>query len=272
MLIAQLTDFHARPPGSLAYGIVDTGALLARAIEAVLALRPQPDLVLVSGDLVDAGLEEEYRLVRAQLDRLSMPVYAVPGNHDEREAFRAAFADRSWARDHPRFVQYAVEAGPLRILALDTLVPGEAHGELCAERLAWLERELAAAPDRPTLLVMHHPPILCGIEHMDAINCRNAEALGTIVGRHAQIERIVCGHHHRPIQVRWQGTLVSVAPGIAHQVSLDLRPGAEGTFVLEPPAFHLHAWLPGAGLVTHQAYVDAYPGPYLFRATNETTG
>lgn len=264
LLIAQLTDFHARPVGRLAYGMVDTGAFLARAVDAVLAFRPRPDLVVVSGDLADEGLPEEYRFVRHELDRLPMSVYAVPGNHDEREAFRAAFADRPWASAHPRFVQYAVDAGPLRLLALDTLVPGETYGELCAERLDWLARELAAAPDRPTVLVMHHPPFVCGIEHMDAINCRNAEALGAVVERHPQIERIVCGHHHRPIQVRWRGTLVSVAPSVAHQVSLDLVPGAEGSFVLEPPAFHLHAWIPGTGLVTHQAYVGRYPGPYPF--------
>lgn len=269
MLIAQLTDLHVGPRGRLLHGIVDTEALLARAVDALLVFRPRPDLVLVSGDLVDAGLDEEYRLVRDQLDRLPMPVYAVPGNHDRREGFRAAFADRPWARAHPRFIQYALEAAPLRILALDTLVPGEVHGELCPDRLDWLERELAAAPDRPTILMMHHPPFVCGIEHMDAINCRNAAALGAIAQRHPQIERIVCGHHHRPIQVRWNGTLVSVAPSVAHQVSLDLLPDADARFVLEPPAFHLHAWIPGTGLVTHQAYVDAYPGPYPFAADDE---
>ena len=145
MLIAQLTDLHVGPRGRLLHGIVDTEALLARAVDALLVFRPRPDLVLVSGDLVDAGLDEEYRLVRDQLDRLPMPVYAVPGNHDRREGFRAAFADRPWARAHPRFIQYALEAAPLRILALDTLVPGEVHGELCPDRLDWLERELAGA-------------------------------------------------------------------------------------------------------------------------------
>lgn len=264
MLIAQLTDPHVRPAGKLAYGIADTNALLREAVDAVLAFTPRPDIVLVTGDLTDCGLAEEYRCLRAQLDRLPMPVHVIPGNHDRREAMRAAFAGEPWMQAHPRFIQYAVEGWPVRILALDTLVPGHAHGILCDERLAWLEARLAEAPDQPTLIMMHHPPFVCGIDHMDAIACMNGEALAAVVRRHRNIERIVCGHHHRPIQIRWHGTLVSVAPGIAHQVALELRPGGPVAFTLEPPAFHLHLWIPGTGLVTHQAYVGRYPGPYGF--------
>jgi 3',5'-cyclic-AMP phosphodiesterase len=265
MLVAHLSDTHARPEGAFAYGIVDTNAALARAVDAVLALRPRPDAVLISGDLAHEGLAEEYRVLRRQLDRLApVPVHVVPGNHDRRDELRAAFPDRPRLREHPVFVQYAADLGPLRLLALDTVVPGRDHGELCPERLAWLDARLAEAPDRPALVMMHHPPIACGIGHMDDIACRDADALGGVIGRHRHVERVLCGHHHRPIQARWRGTLVSVAPSVAHQVALDLEPGAEAAFTLEPPAFHVHRWTPGVGLVTHQAYVGPYPGPHPF--------
>ena len=87
MIIAQLSDFHARPHGRPAYGIVDTNAAIAGAVDAVLALDPLPDCVLVTGDLTDCGLLEEYGIVREALRRLPMPVYVLPGNHDRREAF-----------------------------------------------------------------------------------------------------------------------------------------------------------------------------------------
>ena len=265
MLVAHLSDFHVRPEGRLAYGVVDTNAALARAVDAVLVLRPSPDAVLISGDLADCGLPEEYRLLRAQLDRRApVPVHVVPGNHDRREGLRAAFPDEPRLREHAVFVQYATDLGPLRLLALDTVVPGRDHGELCPERLAWLDARLAEAPGRPTLVMMHHPPIACGIGHMDDIACRDADALGAVIGRHPQVERILCGHHHRPIQARWRGTLVSVAPSTAHQVTLDLRPGAGATFTLEPPAFHVHRWTPDAGVVTHQAYIGSHQGPHPF--------
>ncbi|MFO1038788.1 MAG: phosphodiesterase [Geminicoccaceae bacterium] len=264
MLLVQLTDLHVRPPGRLANGVVDTNRLAAEAIDSVLAMRPTPDAVLVSGDLTDRGTEEEYRVVRDLLDRLPMSVHVVPGNHDNRAPMRAAFADRPEFATDPFFLHYAVDLGDLRLIALDTVVAGQSHGELCPTRLAWLERALAEAPERPTLVMMHHPPFLCGIGHMDRINCRDGDALGAIVERHPQIERIVCGHHHRPIQVRWRGTVVNVAPSVAHQVELGLEPQSPAAFRLEPPGFLVHVWLPGTGLVTHQSAVGRWPGPYPF--------
>lgn len=268
MLLIQITDLHVRPKGRLAYGVVDTNRAVAEAVDAVLAFRPRPDAVLVSGDLTDLGLEEEYRLVRRQLDRLPMPVHVVPGNHDRRETMRAAFADRPELATDPVFLHYAVDLGDLRLVALDTVVAGESHGELCPARLAWLERTLSDAPDRPTIVMMHHPPFTCGIAHMDRINCRDGGSIGAIIARHPQIERIVCGHHHRPIQVRWHGTVVSVAPSVAHQVELGLEPTSPAAFVLEPPSFLVHLWLPGTGLVTHQATIGHWPGPYSFAAAD----
>ena len=245
--------------------VADTGTLLDRAVAALLALRPRPDLVLVSGDLAYDGAEDEYQALREKLGRLPMPLGVIPGNHDDRARLRASFPIDRFAHPHPTFVQYAVEGLPVRVLALDTLVPGQAHGELCAERLAWLEDRLADAPERPTVLTMHHPPVVTGIDHMDAINCRNGEALAAIVRRHPNVERILCGHLHRPIQLRWNGTLLVVAPSVAHQVTLDLRPKAPAEFAMEPPAYLLHHWIEGTGLVTHQAYVEPYPGPYPFQ-------
>jgi 3',5'-cyclic AMP phosphodiesterase CpdA len=125
-------------------------------------------------------------------------------------------------------------------------------------------RSLAEAPERPTVLFMHHPPFRTAIEHMDVIGLNGAEALGALVERHPQIERILCGHLHRPIQVRWRGTLAATAPSTAHQVVLDLRPGADGAFALEPPGYQLHVWTPEAGIVSHTTYVGKFDGPHPF--------
>jgi 3',5'-cyclic AMP phosphodiesterase CpdA len=147
---------------------------------------------------------------------------------------------------------------------LDSIVPGASHGELCAARLAFLDRALAAAPKKPTLVVLHHPPITCGIAMMDEINLQTADAFAAVIAKHPQVERVLCGHHHRPIVVRFAGTVVQVAPSTAHQVTLDLKPGAPGSLILEPPAYLLHRWTPENGLVSHQAYVGTFPGPYPF--------
>ncbi len=96
MLIAHLSDPHVRPDGVLYQGVVDSNAQFAAAIAHVNALDPRPDLVLLSGDLVDHGHADEYAMLARLLAPLDVPVLAIPGNHDEREAFRQAFAGQSW--------------------------------------------------------------------------------------------------------------------------------------------------------------------------------
>jgi Icc protein len=160
----------------------------------------------------------------------------------------------------------------VRLVMLDTVVPGYGHGELCARRLAWLERTLAAAPERPTVIGMHHPPFACGIEHMDKINLRQSAEFTAIVARHRQVARILCGHHHRPITAQVAHTIAMVGPSVAHQVELALAPGAAAAFVMEPPAYLIHRYTAEAGIVTHQAYVDDYPGPFPFLAEADYPG
>ena len=137
---------------------------------------------------------------------------------------------------------------------------------LCAERLAWLADTLAAAPDRPTLLMMHHPPFLTGIEHMDKSTLDNAAAFAEVVARHPQIERILCGHLHRVIDRRFAGTIAGTAPSTAHQFALNLAPDAPLRFKFEPAGYQLHLWQGGA-LVTHTAAFGDWPGPYSLRPT-----
>jgi Icc protein len=263
MLLAQISDTHIKPQRRLAYGIVDTATMLERAVEALLALKQRPDAVIATGDLVDLGRPEEYGLLREILAPLPMPLYLLPGNHDERAALRAAFPDHDYLRQWAPFVQYAIDAHPLRLVALDSVIPREGGGLLCAERLAWLDRTLAQS-DQPTVVAIHHPPFATGIGHMDRLMLAQPEALAAVIRRHPQVERVIAGHLHRPITCRFAGTVASVCPSTAHQVALDLAPDAPDDFVLEPPAFQLHVQT-ASGLVTHTAYIGDYPGPYPFR-------
>ena len=265
MIVAQITDLHVRPRGRVAYGRVDTNAMLAAAVAALEALPRKPDLVIASGDLTDCGLVEEYEVLRALLAPLSMPVYLVPGNHDRRAELYAEFASDGYLDNDDGFLHYAVDGHPLRLIGLDAVVPGHGHGDMCAARLAWLAARLEEQPDRPTMIFMHHPPFLTGLVDMDSINCRNAAPMADLLRRYDNVERVVCGHHHRPITTRWAGTIGSVAPSTAHQVTLDLVPdGSPSTFTMEPPGFHLHLWSLEAGLVTHGVAIGAYEGPFPF--------
>lgn len=265
LLVCQISDMHIKTPGKLSYRKVDCAAMLARCVEEILRLRQRPDLVIATGDLVDFGRPEEYAHLRQLLSPLPVPVYLIPGNHDARDALRDAFPDHGYLRQWPAFIQYAIEDWPVRIVALDTLIPGQGGGELCAERLEWLERTLAAQPDKPTLVVMHHPPFTTLIGHMDSQGFRDSASLAKVIGRHPQVERVLCGHLHRPILSRFGGTIASTCPSTAHQVALDLDVDAASAFVMEPPGFQLHAWQTGSGMISHTAFVGKFAGPFPFR-------
>ncbi len=260
--IVQLTDLHVRPLGIAAYRVAETNMLTARALRAVAAIRPAPDAVIITGDLTDCGLAAEYALLRDMLaQHLHVPVHVIPGNHDRREVLLAGLPN---VRHDGGFVQYAVDDLPLRLVMLDTVVLGAGHGELCPARLDWLDRTLAQQPDKPTLIGMHHPPFQCGIAHMDAIALRDPAAFAALVRRHAQVQRIVCGHHHRPVTAMLGNAVASICPSVAHQVELDLSDDAPAAFVMEPAAYQIHRWHPDTGVVSHVAYVESYPGPFPF--------
>lgn len=264
MVIVQISDLHIGAVGKLAYGRLETGRCLARCVERICGMRPRPDLVLATGDLVEEGRPEEYRRLSELLAPLPMPVFLIPGNHDNRELLARELKDHVYLpRDSP-FLHYAIDRYPLRLIGLDTVIPSDIGGLICEERLAWLASRLEEAPERPTLIFMHHPPFVTGIVSMDTKGLRGADEIGKLIDQHPQVERILCGHLHRPIHVRWRGTIASTAPSTAYQLLLDLDPRGPSMFVLEPPAFSVHLWQPDTGLISHTSYIDLYPGPYRF--------
>ena len=264
MIVAQLSDPHIVAPGERLYGRLDTAEFLARAVAEINRLDPLPDVTVITGDLVDLGAPAEYAHLRRLIAPLAMPVFVIPGNHDAREPLRQAFAGDGYLPE-AGFLQYAVEHHALRLIALDTHIPGQGGGTLCAERLDWLDRTLAAAPQHPTLVMMHHPPFATGIARMDRAGLDTGAALAAVVARHPQVQRILCGHLHRAIEARFAGTVAGTAPSTAHQFSLDLREGAPLRYRLEPAGYQLHLWQEGVGLVTHTAVFGDWPGPYPLR-------
>lgn len=259
MLIAQMTDFHVTARGSKVMGVVDTNAHLASAVAHVNALDPAPDLVIMTGDLVNDGGEEEYAALADILAQLRIPYCVLPGNHDDRALLRRHFGDADWFPKAGDFIQYALDVGPLRLIALDTQVPGRPHGILDASRIEWLVERLKDAPDRPTLIAMHHPPFETGIVGLDTMRCQGEEDLARALAHSGNIVGIVCGHYHRAVSTCWRGYFAVCAPSTAHQIALDLVPVTPGRWTLEPPAVMLHRWHPEGGLVSHLSAVGDYP-------------
>ena len=262
MLIAQISDTHVKRPGRLAYGRVDTATMLSTCVEHLRHLQPRPDLLLVTGDLVDGGDPAEYAHFQQLIAPLPIPVLVIAGNHDDRDVMRQSFASATYL-PASGFLHYTIDQGPLRFIGLDTLIPGEGGGMLCEQRLSWLEHALTEAAQRPTLVMMHHPPFETGIEHMDEKGLIGAEEYAGIISRNPQVLATLCGHLHRMIVTQVGGRPAMTVPSPAHQVELGLQAGAPSAFRMEPPGLVLHRWN-GSQLVSHQTVIGSYPGPFPF--------
>jgi 3',5'-cyclic-AMP phosphodiesterase len=264
MLIAQISDTHLCGRGQLYQDLVDSNAMCADAVRHLARLDPQPDLVLHTGDIVDAGTEAEYAMAAELLAPIRPPLLAIPGNHDDRENFRACFGHQPGMSAAGPLHVAAGQYGPVRILGLDITVPGAHHGDMDDACCRWLEDHLAEEPERPTLLMLHQPPFESGIPFIDAYNCRRGKWLASILSRFPAVERVLCGHIHRFMQVRFGGTALVTAPSTTTAIALRLREDAQPASFVETPALLLHHWRPGTGLVTHHVSVGTFRGPLPF--------
>jgi 3',5'-cyclic-AMP phosphodiesterase len=242
-LLAQISDTHMR------VGPDDdgTGAALEAAVAALAALDPQPDALLLSGDLAEHADPREYERVRDLLAPLALPVHAIPGNHDDLAELSAHFEVPG---EH-----YAVGCGGgLRLVACDSTAPGRDGGSFGPERLAELEALLAADTDSPTILAIHHPPFLLGAEAVDEIGLPpdDCAALGELLGRHPQVRRVTAGHVHAASIGRVGRCPALTCPSNWRQGAIDLRPGAGlGFSEADPPGFALHVLTGDGELASH---------------------
>lgn len=253
MLIAQITDIHLgfEPNNPAEFN----RKRLDQTLRTLAAMTPQPDLLLVTGDLVDIGDDDaSYERLKDALSDWPTPVAFCMGNHDDRAAFRKHFPGVPQASG---FIQYALEEYPLRILMVDTLAEGRHGGGFCDARTAWLRERLAEQPDRPTLIALHHPPLPTGLSWMtESLKAQWTQRLHEVVAAHSNVVAIVAGHLHRPIVTCWAGTTLVVCSSTAPQVALDLqsidpdRPDGRPMIVADAPGYALHYW-DGERLMSH---------------------
>ena len=260
MLIAQITDVHIgfEPNNPAEFN----RKRLDQTLAALVAMTPRPDLLLVTGDLADKGDDDaSYARLKSALSVCPFPVHFCMGNHDTREPFLRHFPE---VPSVDGFIQYAIEDYPVRILVLDTLEEGRHSGGFCETRAAWLRERLAEQQSRPTIIVLHHPPIETGLSWMtENPGAEWVQRLHAIVSGHDNIVGMLSGHLHRPVITSFAGTTLLVCPSTAPQVALDLasidpdQPDGRPMIVADPPGFALHLWT-GTSLVSHFDTADEH--------------
>lgn len=258
MLIAQITDLHLGfEPGN---PDERNRQRLDRTLAHLAGLDPLPDLLLATGDLAEQGDDtDSYSRLREALSGLPFPVRLAIGNHDLRAPLVEHFPETPV---EDGFVQYAMDQGPLRIVVLDTVEEGRHGGAFCERRADWLARRLDGTPERPTIIVLHHPPIVSGIDWLsESPDAEWIARLRAVLRGRDNLVALLSGHLHRPIAGRWEGSTLIVCPSTAPQVALDLAPidpdapDGRPLIVAEAPGYALH-WWNGRELVTHFGRIE----------------
>lgn len=212
---AHLSDTHIlEDPQTLQYG-ADTTRILEQAVPMVNAL--QPDFVAISGDLISDEREGSYRRLKGILDGIRAPIHMTLGNHDDRRGFRRVMLGQVDGGDGP--VHKAFLWGGHHFLILDSLLPGKVEGWLDPDQLAWLDGELTAHEEEPTVIITHHPVLPIYIRWLDSLMLTNPEDLLAVLARHRNIRALFYGHVHQPRLWRHDGILFASNPALAFQFS-----------------------------------------------------
>lgn len=242
--LAQISDTHVRAD--------DGGAAASQLKRAMAQAREYDvDLILLTGDLVNNEREEEYAALAEAIADPPAPLFLMPGNHDERVQLRRRFAGHGYLPSKAP-LHFTIEDHPVRIVALDDVVPGETHGLLGPAGAEWLDATLSADRTRPTLVALHHPPILTHDLLFDKIGLLDAEAFAAVIARHRQVVRVICGHHHRVAFGQSAHAPVVVAPSSSWTYGLAMNEGQQvAPKTSEQPGWMLHAWTSSGGFASH---------------------
>jgi 3',5'-cyclic AMP phosphodiesterase CpdA len=242
--LAQISDTHIR---------ADDGGAAAQQVRRAFAQAKdyRADVIVLTGDLANDERADEYAVLAEAIADPPAPLYLMPGNHDDRGLIRNAFPDHGYLpRDGA--LSYVINDFPVRIIAVDDIVPGQTHGLVRADGADWLDEKLHEAKAKPTIVALHHPPFLTHDLLFDKIGLLDAGLFASVIARHRQVARIICGHHHRTALGQCAHAPVIVAPssswtyGLAMDDSQQIAPRTN-----EQPGWMLHAWTEGGGFASH---------------------
>jgi 3',5'-cyclic AMP phosphodiesterase CpdA len=238
-VVAHVSDTHVGNDRQ------DPSARLATVMDHLLALDPRPDLLLVTGDVADHGLPEEYAAARAWLDRWPGRLAVCPGNHDVRDTFVEGLGIES---------RSVVEVSGRRFVMLDSLIDAVDgvrvdEGRLGADQLAWLDRELGA-DDAPAFVCLHHPPVSIGVDLMDPIRLLDGDDLAAVIDHHPHVVAVLVGHAHTMSSTTYAGRPLLIGGGVVSTVPLDAEPFPV-VWYDGPPSLAMHLLDDEGRLTTH---------------------
>jgi Icc protein len=227
--ILHVSDTHFVADNELLHGSVDSEANLAKLFEGFARANARPKAIVFTGDLADTGRPDAYKRLRELVEPAAAAVGAqviwVMGNHDERGAFRAGLLDEEPTTET---IDRVYDINGLRIISLDSTVPGQHYGELSDDQLAWLADVLATPAPDGTFIALHHPPVPSPLGLLALVELRDQHKLEAVV-RGSDVRGILGGHLHYSTTSMFAGVPVSVASATCYTQDLNVPyPAARG--------------------------------------------
>jgi 3',5'-cyclic AMP phosphodiesterase CpdA len=250
MIIAQISDTH------IALDTPDADQRIRdfeRTIADINALDPAPDVIVHTGDIVHNGRQDEYARAVAILAKARAPVYVLAGNRDDRANLRAAFSPFGYLAPESRFIDYAIEAYPVRLIAVDTLSISSNKGDFCPERAGCLVDLIDAETTKPVAVFAHHPPFEVPVGP-DPLNFETPEMMARLretLQHSGRVVAVFSGHVHRGTA----GHVGSIPATVMPSIATTLRKGEYPAHMKTRPVYHIHRFDPVWGFATESRIV-----------------
>ena len=250
MIIAHISDSHIL----LAHPDADqTLKDLERTIADINALDPAPDVIFHTGDIVHNGSLDEYAAAARVLEKARAPLFVIPGNKDDRANLRSAFLGHGYLQGDSKFIDYAIEDYPIRLIAVDTKSVHGNKGDFCLERAERLIAAIDADASKPVVVFTHHPPFEVPVGP-EAVNFETPEMMArlrdAILLRSERVAAILSGHVHRDTS----GHVGSIPATVVPPVATRLRWGDYPAEMQSTPVYHVHR-LSGRGVLAMERRV-----------------
>lgn len=255
MIIVQISDPHIDYSDPLSQQRLHT------TLQHIQQMPTKADLLLITGDCTEHGHPDEYHIFQQLIQQTPIPTYYIPGNHDDRKTLIETLGVPGH-NQYKDYIQYTIENhGPVRIIALDTLIQGSRSGSLNAQQLTWLDQQLAAQPQRPTMLMMHHPPLTTGLMVLDSMGLDCQTELAQVIQKYNNIVLIAAGHFHGHYQQRFANTTTIICPSTNHQWIPDFLQPDRFVVQYQTPTCLVHIWNDQFGLLSYPNQISEH-GPY----------
>ena len=220
-LICQLSDIHFTDGFKKLFNQINTAEQFIKTVNFCNNLNPQPDLYIISGDLID-GKPEYYENFINISNRLQKPYYLMMGNHDVRNQLQKFISNKNLI-DSNGYINFSLNNHPIKIICLDTAIDNMIEGKITIETMKWLKDELSMDLNEPVIIFMHHPPINIGSQLFDNIKCKNGNEFLQLTKEYQNISKIVFGHVHCKFNKNVENQELLSCPSASFQIPIEAK-------------------------------------------------